>query len=403
MAARTALPLRRAEIARRAGRSAALLGLLAAVAAGPAAAAPLQPASDDEIVETLPTLGAAAREQRALRRQAAQRPRDVQVALALSRGLLERARHDGDARLAGQALGALVAWDADPAPPREIRLQRATVRQHLHDFDGAAAELEAALRVAPQAPQALLTLATVRRVQGRYAESDAACRRLDAAGQPLYARACLAENRALRGDADAARRDLRALLAEGPDDAGWQGWIRTSLGELEMRAGRPGAAIAALQVAQRGDADPYARSALADALIETRRWADARRFLADAGDGEAVLLRRAIVEKALGSVEAEPLRRLLAARYAQAALRPEAAGVHARERARFALEVEGDAPRALALARANLATQREAVDFVLMDRAAHAAGDTAARAEVAALAARVGLQDARLGAPEERS
>ena len=87
--------------------------------------------------------------------------------------------------------------------------------------------------------------------------------------------------------------------------------------------------------------------------------------------------------------------------YAQAALRPEAAAVHARERARFALEVEGDAPRALALARANLAAQREAVDFVLMDRAARAAGDAAARAEAAALAAGIGLRDARLGGSSE--
>lgn len=381
----------------------ATLTVVAALSGAPAPAVPLHPASDAEVVETLPTLGAYAREQRSLRRAAAQRPRDAQLALALSRSLLERARHDGDARLAGQALGALGAWDADPDPPLEIRLQRATLRQHLHDFDAAATELEAALRAAPRHPQALLTLATVRRVQGRFGESDTACRRLGEAGLALHARACLAENRALRGEHAAARRELQALLTEGPNDPAWTGWIRTTLGELEARAGRTDAAIVELQAAQRGEADPYARTALADALIEARRWREAERLLAGAGDAEPVLLRRAIVERALGGPAAGPLRGLLAARYAQAALRPEAAAVHARERARFALEVEGDAPRALALARANLATQREAVDFVLMDRAARAAGDAAARAEAAALAERIGLRDARLGAPEVRS
>jgi len=53
--------------------------------------------------------------------------------------------------------------------------------------------------------------------------------------------------------------------------------------------------------------------------------------------------------------------------------------------------------RALALARLNLESQREAIDFVVMQRAAAAAGDAAAQTEVAALARQIGLHDARLG------
>ena len=367
-------------------------------------AAPWQPVDDAEIVETLPLLGAYAAEQRALRARLARQPRDAATALALSRSLLARARADGDARLAGQALGALGAWEGDAAAPVEIRLQRATLHQHLHDFDAAAAELAAVLAGSPRHPQALLTLATVARVQGRYEASDRACTTLAEAGQPLYARACLAENRALRGEADAARRELRALLAAAPEQPDWAGWVRTTMGELELRAGRLDAAIAELHAALRAAPDPYARLALVDALIEARRWTEAQSMLAaDAGDGDALLLRRAIVARGLGMPEADALRRELAARYAQAALRPEAAAVHARERARFALEVEGDAPRAVALARANLRTQREAIDLVILTRAARAAGDASAVAEAAALAARIGLRDVRLGAAEGRS
>lgn len=375
----------------------ALLAAALQAFVAPGAAAPLQPVDDAEVVETLPTLGARAAEQRALRRQLARQPRDAATALALSRSLLARARTDGDARLAGQALGALGAWDGDAAAPPEIRLQRATLYQHLHDFDAAAAELEAVLTAAPRHAQALLTLATVRRVQGNYAASDRACGALADAGQPLYARACLAENAALRGDADGARRELEQLLAAAPGQADWTAWLRTTLGELEQRAGRNDAAIAQLRAALKAAPDPYARLALADALIDTRRWTEARDLLAEADDSDALLLRRAIVARSLRAPDAEALRHRLAARYAQAALRPEAQAVHARERARFALEVEGDAARAVGLARRNLQTQREAIDLVLLARAARAAGDAGAAAEAAALAAQLGLRDVRLG------
>ena len=155
--------------------------------------------------------------------------------------------------------------------------------------------------------------------------------------------------------------------------------------------------MAQLQAALRLERDPYTRLALVDALIEGRRFTEAQALLAEAGDGDAALLRRAIVAQALGTADAAAQKRALAERYAQAALRPEAAAVHARERARFALEVEREPQRALELARSNLKTQREAIDLVLMDRAARAAGDAAAQAEVAALAQRIGLRDARLG------
>ena len=169
--------------------------LIASLLALGAQAAPVQPRSDDDIIEVLPTLGGYAAEQKRLRRALAQQPRDAATALALSRSTLERARHDGDARLAGQALGVLSAWDGDANAPVEIRLQRATLRQYLHEFDASVAELRDLLRVAPRHPQALLTLATVLRVQGKYDESDATCLRLIDAGQALYARACSAETR----------------------------------------------------------------------------------------------------------------------------------------------------------------------------------------------------------------
>ena len=88
----------------------------------------------------------------------------------------------------------------------------------------------------------------------------------------------------------------------------------------------------------------------------------------------------------------------LLARFQAAAQRPGAAALHAREQALFALEVQGDAARALSLARSNVQLQREPIDLLVLARAAVAANDDAARREVKALMRQIGLRDARIDA-----
>ena len=97
-------------------------------------------------------------------------------------------------------------------------LMRATLQQYLHEFDASVANLRLLLArpAGARSSQAWLTLATVLRVQGRYADSDAACSEVGRAGAELYASACLAENAALRGDVAAARRTFESLLADAP-------------------------------------------------------------------------------------------------------------------------------------------------------------------------------------------
>ena len=92
--------------------------------------------------------------------------------------------------------------------------------------------------------------------------------------------------------------------------------------------------------------------------------------------------------------EAEELRE----RFEAAALRPGTTAQHAREEAMFALDVQGDAKRAVELARLNLRLQREPVDLLVFARAASAAGDAAAREEARALMREIGLKDARVDA-----
>ncbi|MDM0075411.1 hypothetical protein QTH90_13505 [Variovorax sp. J2P1-59] len=384
-------------------------GLLAAAllfaASAPLGAAPRVPASDDAIVETLPAIAGWSLEARRLRQALARHPRDEATALAAAQAYLELARTQGDARYAGYAMGALQAWDAAAAAqtPPAVLVMRATVAQFLHDFDAAEATLKSALAVQPGNAQAWITLATILRVRGRYAESDAACRALGRAGPALYGLACLAENAGLRGDHASARDTLRSLLGDpvlqGAQQARTRQWLLTSLAEIEELAGRPAAAEAFYRQALQAERSGYLLIAYSDFLLRQKRPAEVPSLLAREPRSDAVLLRLAIAARRTDSaIIARKDSEELQARFDAAALRPGNTEAHAREGALFALDVEGDTRRALELARANVRLQREPIDLLLLARAAAAADDDEARSELRALMQRTGLRDARIDA-----
>jgi predicted Zn-dependent protease len=240
----------------------------ACLVAGPAAALPIAPTRDDEVVEVLPAAGSGSRaEEKRLRRELARRPDDARLAVDVARRHLDQAREQGDARFVGLAFAALQRWSDPAADPPPVVLMQAVLLQYQHDFDRAGALLEQLLQRQPKDAQAWLTLATVRRVQGRYAESDAACRSLPAAAPDLYPRACMAENASLRGRVDEARSTFHELLARPGLDLATRGWLLTSLAELEERAGRAAAAGGEWRAALRADPGPYTALGYADFLI----------------------------------------------------------------------------------------------------------------------------------------
>lgn len=358
--------------------------LLAAMAAQ---AVPLVPASDDERIESLPARRAppAATPGRVL-------AADPAAAVREAGDLLAQAHADGDPRFAGRALARLQPWADDPRAPAPVVLMLAQVEQYIHRFDAAEARLKALLVRDSRQPQAWLTLATLQRLRGRYAESDASCAALGRLNlAPLHAQACSAENRSLRGDAEGARRQFTVLLAQAPD-AGTRAWLLTSVGELEQRAGRNAAAEQALRAAWKLDPqDRYAPLALADLLIDQKRGADALKVLDTQPRSDPVLLRRV----AAGPRHAADLAELRD-RFQQAGQRPGAFDGHAREQALYAWWVEGDLPAAVRHAQANLATQREPFDLLLLARVAAAAGDRAALAQAADVQKAMDLHDQRL-------
>ncbi|MBV9890046.1 MAG: hypothetical protein JO090_04070 [Rhizobacter sp.] len=349
------------------------------------------------MIEVLPATSAGRGEDRQLRRRLAERPRDARLAAAVAERYLAQARESGDPRFAGLALAALSPWPEAASAPNEILLLRATLEQYLHEFDAAVAHLHLLLaRPGSGAnPQAWLTLATVLRVQGRYADSDAACRSV---GVGAYASACLAENSALRGETAAARREFQELLADARLAPSTRGWLLTSLAELEERDGRTAAADSAYRSVLRLGRDTYAAIAYADFLIAQKRPAEAAAVLKDEPRTDTVLLRLAIAATRANGPSRDRDVAEMRERIALANERPEASVFHGREQAMFALVVDGDAERALALARGDVARQREPLDVLVFAQAARASGRREAIDEARRLKSSLGLHDRRIDA-----
>jgi len=375
-------------------------GLFLLCVSVPTLAVPITPSRDDEVIEVLPAAAGNRGEERQMRKRLAAAPGDALLAVAVAKRYFDQARESGDPRFAGLALNALRAWPDPARAPADVLMMQATLQQYLHEFDASVANLRLLLARpgGSRQPQAWLTLATVLRVQGRYADSDAACRSVGAAGASLYGSACLAENASLRGEVAAARRAFEGLLADPRLDANARGWLTTSLAELEERDGRVAAADATYRAVMRIGPDTYARIAYADFLIAQKRPGEALAVLKDEVRTDAVVLRLAIAGTFARSKGAERDVVEMRDRITLANERPDARIFHGREQAMFALFVDRAADRAVALARGDLTQQREPLDLLVFAQAARASGEAAALDEARRMKAAQGLHDRRIDA-----
>lgn len=358
----------------------ALAAGLAGAFAGGVAAVPYVPRDDAVVLEQLPEKGDPALADLKRRRVLlARAPRDERMAQAFARRAIAAARQSGDPRFLGQAQAALAPWWASVDAPPPILLLRATIKQSRHDFTGALLDLDRLLAVRPDDAQGRLTRATVLTVQGSLAKARADCRGLEGRVAEVVAAACLAAATRAAGSTVAASQRLAAAIdAAGGAEAPVRTWAQTMAAEIAADLGDDATAEQRFRAALSDDpSDAYARAAWADFLLERGRHDEVVALLATETRNDGLLLRLVLAERDLPSRAAqfEAHRAELAARYAAATLRGDE--LHAREMARFALEVEGDADRALALAVRNFAVQKEPADVAILIAAARAADDRA--------------------------
>lgn len=371
--------------------SLALTVLLATLHFGALAATPLRPQSDSDVIDVLPAI---TRSRSALGIQT-KKPADTREAIATSRQAISVARQTGDNRFWGRAQAALAPWWDRADAPVELAVLQATVQQGRHEFEASRKVLVAALARQPTHAQGWLNLAALERLSARYSESLAACREVARAGQGLYAHACELETRSMLGQHDAAIRGLGQLLTQVTDPDP-QSWLLSLLAEAHERAGQDAAALTAYAQSLARQPDLYTSIALSDLLLRTGSNARALTALAQLPQTDAVVLRRGIAWQRMGDKRWQEALATFQERVAELKRRGDDPGLHGRELAMSALWLEGDAPRALTLARKNLALQREPVDWWLALQSAQAAGNSSAVTELSAEWTRAGLKDARL-------
>ena len=229
-------------------------------------------------------------------------------------------------------------------------------------------------------------------VRAEYWKAAGECAALAALSDDLLAAGCSAYVEATTGRTRAAYDRLRAALEQHADaDMGVRLWVQTRLAEMADRLGDAAAAENHFRAALAlGIDDNFLLAAYADFLLEQGRQREVVALLEDRGRSDTLLLRLALAMHELGMPEAAKQARVLAERFAAAALRGDR--LHLAEEARYLLELRRDAGAALAAAAENWKSQREPRDALILLRAARAARAPAAAAPVLDWLARTGFE-----------
>ncbi|HEV7690944.1 MAG TPA: hypothetical protein VGO52_08985 [Hyphomonadaceae bacterium] len=366
--------------------------LVLAKAETPVAAATLADLPDDAVVATLGTVSAPYPREL---RQAADRmraaPEDKAAAISAARQYLEYGHRIGDARFAGAALGAIEPW-VGKAPDARVLNLAASARQYRHDFRGALDLLGKVIELEPGNAQALLARANILVVQGKAKEADLDCLRLvEAAQRGDLGILCNTTTKALTAEAPNSYALLDGLLSAGMLDPALDGYGQSLLAEMARFQQWRDKARDKFKAAHAKDpGDLRTLMIFADFELSEGHAKAALELMKDAPATDSIMVRQAIAAKALGDTAGlAKLEQALRGRIEAARAAGETA--HAREAARFWLEVEGDAAAALAAAQVNWAEQRELEDALLLIASASAAGKPEAIAPVEAWAAAEGV------------
>jgi tetratricopeptide (TPR) repeat protein len=367
------------------------------------AAAPYTPATDTEVLETLPLMSVSpeARRLQFLRRDLLSQPMNVALATRVASLYIDQGRRLSDPRYYGYAQAALAPWWSTIEPPLPVLILRATLRQHDHDFPHALDDLARALQIDPHNAQAWLMQAVVLQVRGEYDEARKSCLEVLQLATPLVAATCLGSVDSLHGAAPAAYRLLSGALARAATVGNATRLSTlTTLAEVAARMGHDEVAEAHFkQALALGLRDDYLLGAYADFLLERGRSAAVIGLLKDETRVDALLLRLALAEKQTGDSGLPGHVAILRDRFEAARRRGDT--VHRREEGRFALSLLDQPTAALSLARDNWDVQKEPADARLLLESALAANDPAAAVPVLNFLEQSGAEDValqRLGA-----
>jgi len=341
----------------------------------PASAAPYTPANDAEVVERLPGRASdpAIRRVDSLRKQLAARPDDLALRVEIARRYFDMAMAQGDPRYVGYASAALAPLVKTNLENADYALVRGLLLQFSHEFEPALASLAKASALSPTSPEPLLWRSAIYMVQARYKEAAAECARATPLAEPLVGSGCSAYVQATSGLLDAGFDSLANAVKAAPQAAPeLLLWQNTRLAEMAWRLQRFDAAEAYFKSAlKQGVTDQFLLGAYADFLLARQRPLEVIKLLTDWERSDILLLRLALAGRAAKDPRADDWAKQLRDRFQAANQRGDR--LHEQEAARFELDIEGNAAKAVTLAAKNYTVQKEPRDAEILMRAALAA------------------------------
>ena len=348
-------------------------------------AAPRVPASDSDALERLPSRAgnSLARTERALREALARDNKNINVAVQAAQLHIANARKDSDPRQLGQAEAVLSPWWGEASPPVPVLILRATIRQSVHEFTAARADLEQAVKRDPKNSQAWLTLSTIQQVTGDLSGAARSCEQLSANSILFISITCRSTVDAANGRAAFAYEQLDILLEQSAGiPSSLRSWATTLQAEIAQRLGKNRDAERLFRASLAIDRDDaYTIAAYADFLLDQARPDAVLKLIAADTRADNLLLRRAIAARQTNAPDANALIDILQARFDAAHARGNR--VHLREEARFELQLRNRPAAALKLAQENWLVQKEPADVrILIESAAADGNPTAATAAV---------------------
>lgn len=317
------------------------------------------------------------------RAELAAAPDSAVLAVELARADVRRARALQDPRYLGHAQATLARWWSSAEPSPGVLQVRADVEAELHAYAAARTDLDRLVALRPDDAQAHLTRARVAALTADYAAARDSCAAVARVAPALVAATCVAPLDGLAHPAEAYATLAALVDAHGDADAGLRGWMLATLGELARQRGDDAEAARRFAAALALDADDAgARGELADVELATGHVAEASRLLAGREAVDALLVLRAIAERAAHGADAAKLAVMMRDRIAAEEERGDR--THLREDARFVLAIEDDAAGAVEIARTSWVTQKALADARVLAEAAAAAHDAEAAAPVRA-------------------
>jgi tetratricopeptide (TPR) repeat protein len=374
-----------------------IASLLFAAAVGPALAAPYVPASDSEVLETIPAVARRnAGVLREIRNELARAPNNPEVAVSIAGRFYELGQTEGDPRYFGYAQAALQPWWSELTPPSEVLLLRAALRQSRHEFDAALRDLELLLKQQPNNARAWLLQAVILLTRADYSGATKSCEALTQLKEAFLAFSCLGSVAGLTGHAQGGYEllkyaEARAASASLPERV----QLQTLLGKTAERLDEVILAeqhyTGALELRPKS---PTALATYADFLLDQDRPKEVVSLLVEQTRIDGLLLRLSLAEQRLGLGTLANHVTELGTRYEASRARGDT--LHQGDEARWRLHLLNDPGEALRLALANWSLQREPRDARIVLESAIAAHTPALARPVLEWLNQHALEDQRL-------